>query len=345
VRILVTGSTSQQSNPDAHKRAANFTGLLFETLRSDERSEVFWKEPSVTWTEADLDEYDHVFVGLAPLMAMGANRVYGALSVVERLWGSRRLTVVLDSPDPDLFTRSLRSTLGNWESFTKAFFSYRKEFDLARGPEVSDRLRSGAERLMASTWPRTVVPGLPWTEAARIAAALPSGASGRVQTVNLDHLLLRRFGKERAEVPRLREWAYEKSGDRRWLPSQNLGLPVRELPSNHRIATDPLAVQQLRESVGLLVGPIRGEVWWTPKVAMSLAVLTPVFTDWHQSRLLGAEWTHLPGPHELARPEEAEELANDQYVSFVNSIPGPSEALRSLYAAANVKNRPRKAAS
>ena len=345
MRVLVTGSTSQQANPGAHRRSANFTGLVWETLRTDEKIETFWLEPSVRWTSSDLGQYDHVFVGLAPLMAMGANRVYGALSVIGELWNSKRLTLVVDAPDPDLVTRNLRSVLLNWPAFTKEFFSYRKEYGAARDPEVNDRLRAAAERLLHEAWPRTIVPGLPWTEPARIAACLPQGAAGRVSAVSLDGVLLERFGAPARYAPRLREWAYVRTADRKWLPSLGLGLPVRELVPNHRVATDPAHAERIRESVGLLVGPIRGEVWWTPKIAMALALGTPVFTDWHQSRRLGPEWTPLPAPHELAGPVETARLAADQYDSFAAAVPAPGAALGRLLRSAGVQNRPRRKAS
>ncbi len=340
MRFLLTGATSQQANPEAHKRSANFMGLIWEQLRQDETYHVDWREPSVHWRGDDLlRDYDHVFVGMASPLAMGANRIYGAMSVLEQLAGSSRVTIVVDSPDPDLITRGMKSVLGNWDSFTKEFFSYRREFDLAREGRTNARLRMQLMRMLSKPWPNVLAPGFPWSDATTIALTLPVDAAGRVRTVNLDHLLLARYRDAGApdRAWRLQEWAYEKSPDRKWLPSLNLGFPVRELKGNHRIATDPLHLAQLREATGLLVGPHRGEAWWTPKVAMSLSQLTPVFTDWTQSKLIGAEWAHLPGTHEVSRPEEADELAREQYVSYARSIPGPSEAKQALFKAAGVK--------
>lgn len=347
MRVLITGSTAQQASSESHRRSANFTGLIRDELRADERNEVHWREPSVTWDDDFLGGFDHVIVGVAPPQAMGANRIYGALSVVERMWGDKRLTLVADSPDPNLITRGLRTTLGNWESFTKPFFAYRKEYELATEPRHNARLMMSAIRLSTRKWPRTVVPGTPWTNAETVEAALPPGARGMVRTANLDHQLLTRFKDPSAGHDwRIREWAYEKSPDRKWLVGLALGLPVRELKPNHRVETDTAHAQQLRESVGLLIAPHRGQAWWTPKIAMALAQLTPVFTDWRQSRLVGAEWAGLPGTHEVRTPDEARDFASEQYVSYAASIPGPSESKAALYKAAGmVPSRSRRVAS
>jgi hypothetical protein len=155
-------------------------------------------------------------------------------------------------------------------------------------------------------------------------------------------LLLQRYAPERpAEQPspRRQQWAYERSADDKWLPSLALGLPVVEVPVNHRKETDGEAIRLLRESTGLLVGPVRGEVWWTPKIAMALSQLTPVFTDWHKSSDLGPAWAHLPGTHEALPVDEAHSIAIEQYVSFARAVPKPSASLQELYKAAGVNGR------
>ena len=174
MKILLTGSTSQQANPKAHRRSANFMGLIWEELRRDgSRVEVEWADPSVHWPgDGLLRKYDHVFVGLAPPMAMGANRIYGALSVLEQLAGSPRVTIVLDSPDPDLLGRGFKSILANWPTFTKPFFSYRQEFDLARETRTNTRLRMHVMRMLTNRWPNIIAPGLPWTDPTQIESAL-----------------------------------------------------------------------------------------------------------------------------------------------------------------------------
>lgn len=331
MKILVTGSTSQQANPDAHRKSANFTGLLWQALREDPHHEVHWRDPSVTWTAADLREYDRVFVGVAAPLAMGANRAYGALSVAGALWGDTRLSLVVDQPDPDLITRGLRSVLANPDSFTKPFFSYRKEYDLAREKKTNGRLREALGLLLEDEWPRTVVPGLPWSEPSQIEARLPEGASGKVVTASFDEILLGRFWENGAPaLPRLRAWAHEKTADYRWLQAQNLGAPLRELPANHRLETDSACAQQLRESMGLLVPPVRGLAWWTPKVAMAVALGAPVFTDWQKSARAGLAWAGLPATHEALGPGDAAEAAAHQRASFEAVTPDPADELKRI---------------
>lgn len=329
-KILVTGMTSQQVSPDAHKKAENFTGLLVEALKIDQTNEVWWLEPSCRWGDKELSQYSHVFVGIAPLLSMGANRAYGALSVIERMWGSGKLTLIYDQPDPGLFTRSLNSVMKNWDSFTKPFFSYRREYDVARDSAINSRLMMQAMRLQTREWPNVIVPGLPWKSrfVSFTVASLPVGAERSVRPICLDSLILSRWESRRPENPvePLWSWTATKSlvGSRsgqRWLGGLGLTAPVAALPQNHRIPTDEMTRVQLLESRGYLSGP----GLWTPQIAQALSQHSPVFSDWTvTSEALGPSWGWLPGSTETLGRAELTELARDQLRAYSGALKQPS---------------------
>lgn len=348
MKILITGATAAQANPESHRKAANFMGLVWEELRANQTTEVFWKDPSVRWTVKDLEVYDHVFVGLASPFAMGALRFYGALSVMEKLWHSSKLTLVLDSPDPGLVTRGLRSAVNNPDSLFKSFFSNRKEYALVTGQKERARLIEQVAKMLDTKWPSTVVPAFPWSRVEEIEPWLPQGAKGSLELLNLDHLILDRFKSESVldQDQRLQTWVYEPSTENKWLFSQNLGLPMSPLLSNHRIATDPINSKAIRESFGLLVGPTRGTTWWTPKVAVALAQGTPVMVDaWSSAQAIDPAWGHLPGPVEIMSSWKRAALAADQLQSYRKNIPGNQTAHHLLLTAAgaNSTNKRKKA--
>lgn len=345
MRVLLTGMTAQQVAPASHRRAANFMGLIWDLLREGGHHEVDWREPSVTWSKKDIEEqYDHVFIGVASPLAMGASRAYGALSLMSELKYSKRVTYVVDAPDPDLITRGLRSVLTNPESLTKPFFSNRREYELSRRPAVNARLQEQVARLLTEDWPTTISPGMPWTNQNQLALELPRVRLGSLRTLNLDYQILGRPWPEVSpgtpQTPLA--WAYERSPDRRWLPSLNLAVPTAELKGNHRIETDSVHAEQIRRSYGLLVGPHRGHTWWTPKAAMALAIGRPVFSaSWDQARAYCPSWDAIPGPYELATQETRLELAKRQREELLAHIPTTnSEALAALYKAAGMSKRP-----
>ena len=75
-KVLVTGFTSRQCNPAKTTRDVMVSWLIAEVCR-DLGYEVEHRNPLV---EEDYKEFDHVFLGQAPLHGLGSNRTYGALS-------------------------------------------------------------------------------------------------------------------------------------------------------------------------------------------------------------------------------------------------------------------------
>ena len=322
MKILVTGSTSQHLSELSHSRSSNFFGLLSAYLKKTwPTAKVDWLAPSVGWTKNELSEYDVVLVGLAPPQALGANKMYGAFSVISHLWGSDRLRLVVDQPDVDVLTRGLRSMSTNWGSFTKPFFSYRKEYEeVVESKELRTHLKGAFEALLDDDWPPVIVPAYPWFSAESMELGLPKGAAGRLIGTNFDLEILDRFSDsgegERAEV-----WTFEKHADYKWMQSLNLGFPTEVLPLNHRIETDTKAASMLGSSVGFLASPVGDRSWWTPKLAMALAKKTPVFPPWQETAWLGSSWSILPSTFETLDSGSRTKVAQEQVESYIDSLP------------------------
>jgi len=69
-KMLVTGFVSRQCNPVKNKRDVMPSWLLAEALR-DMGHEVEHRNPTMT---EDYEEFDRIFLGLAALHSVGANR-------------------------------------------------------------------------------------------------------------------------------------------------------------------------------------------------------------------------------------------------------------------------------
>ena len=318
--VLLTGMTAAQTNPVNHHRSPNFPGLLAEFLGEDDETKVQWSEPSVTWGDEYLDRFNLIIVGIAPVTGLGANRAYGALNIIERLWGDPRLRLLVDAPDPVQMKNANKAIVDTPGNLVKEFYSYRKEYREVHGdPALQERLVEAPRLLSQEAWPETIVPRLPWQTKESFARQLPQVRMLRM--TNLDQTLFRRYGDRQTSI-RLDRWAYEKGSHPSWLRRQGTTWPVEHLPKTHRKATWSETLDQLARSEGCLIEPSKSGTWWSPRYAMSLAVRTPVFTDWHESQLLSDSWMTLPATFEQMTPEERNQLADEQFATYMKATEG-----------------------
>lgn len=335
----MTGMTSQHTNPETHRRRANFSGLIRDAFRLTD-DEVYWQEPSVLWEEEYLDQFDAVLVGVSPLSSLGANRAYGALNVITRLWNSGRLTLLVDAPDPVKIESSVQAIVDNPDNLAKDFFEHRKQFRLTKEKEHLDRIWTGVYLLRTQPWPNTIFPTLPWQWPEEFLGQLRNTKLKDVRLLNLDSFLF-----ERASTPDLHRrhwWSYEPGSKPAWLERQLLTHSVHELPTTHRVPTNELTIRQLATSQGTLIAPSKSGTWWSPRYAMSLNQGTAVFSDWHETKRLDDSWEMLPTAYELLSPEDRKHVAASQALTYRAATPDQTEALGTLYSALNV---PRKADS
>lgn len=337
MKVLLTGMTSQHTNPDTHKKRVNFAGLIRDAFRITE-DEVYWQEPSVTWDDDYLKQFDAVIVGVAPLSSLGANRAYGALNVISRLWNSGRLTLLVDAPDCVKIETSAQAIIDHPESLVKEFFSHRKEYRLAREKQHFDRLYTGAFMLRTQLWRQTIFPRLPWQHAEDLVDQMRNTKFVQVTPLNLDSFLFSRYAAD-YNLTRHRWWAYEAGSAPGWLEKQQVCWTVDELPSTHRVPTNEMTLQQLRASRGTLIAPSKSGTWWTPRYAMSLSQGTPVFSDWRETKDLGEAWSVLPTGFEMMTDVEKAQLLTRQTMTFEMAAGNRRMALDNLYSALNLERK------
>jgi hypothetical protein len=64
-KILLTGMSAPHASTDANKRSLSFASLLSHVL-TVQGHEITQTDPEISWEASDLNEYDHVLVGLSP---------------------------------------------------------------------------------------------------------------------------------------------------------------------------------------------------------------------------------------------------------------------------------------
>lgn len=323
MKCLITGMTAAQTNPYYHERSPNFVGLLEDALSEHHR--VVWSEPSVDWDLEFLRQFDRVIVGVAPLTGLGANRAYGALSIIERLWDKPSLHLVVDAPDPSKIMPATRSIAATPENLTKEFFSFRKEYGkVAVDLSLQRRLLRAVQHLSDDPWPVTIVPQLPWQTRGQFERQLPK--VNRVRLLNLDRLLFDRHWN--ADTPiRIRkdQWSYEPGTHATWLRRQHVTWEVKKLPRTHRKPIVQETLDMLAESEGCLIAPSKNGTWWSPRYAMALAMGTAVFTDWHESQFLSSAWSGIPASFEEMNPQAQNDLVAEQVASYRAALPKEDE--------------------
>lgn len=324
-KILITGMSAPQASADANRRSLSFAGLMSAVL-TQQGHDVVQADPEVSWTIEDLSEYDSVMVGISPLTSLSANRIYGALSVIDILLDSEKLVLFIDAPEPTKITSSLRAMIKSPQNMTKPFYSYRKDYSYATMPNVLSSLLDVVHYLLNEKWPTTIYPSLPWSGTGKIISQLPVGASESIQGINLDSYLI--TNQDTLEVePREPKWVVENYLTT-WTKSTSATLSLSTLPMKwHKGWSDTDVQTQISRCVGALISPYpTSGTWWSYRLVQCLNVLTPVATDWRESGTLGPAWLHLAASIEEMTDEQRYQLAKDQREAYASAVPSRREA-------------------
>jgi hypothetical protein len=324
MKILLTGMASSHVSPKAHSNNFGFFAALNESLTTDGH-DVTWGPSSVTWDASDLDAYDAVFVGVVPPTAISANRAYGALNVIQKLFGSKKLYLVIDSPQYWLLEHSLASIVRQPEKLVSAFYNKRAEYSLAISPKTLEVLVDACQKLLSEKWPTTLYPSLPWKSSQSVAQLLPSGASDSVVGINFDSLYITKSLAEPGTDSD--HWTVTESKGP-WALA--MGRTIR-----HRIApvraskadTNDKVSETISGSIGVIITPQRrkGGTWWSFVYAQAMNELVPVVTEWRESSLIGQSWNVLASEVEDMTPIDRYLLAIKQREDYLNAINSNTE--------------------
>lgn len=314
-KILITGMTAPQASPKANRRATSFSAQIVETLlRSPEKHEVDWVDPDVDWSAEFFSQYDVVLVGVAPITGLGASRAYGALSTISQLYGTPKLHLFLDAPNPFQITHSFNAVLKTPDSLFKEFYKYRQQYDLIFDPDVRLRVYTAIRLLATETWPITIYPSLPWSQE-NPADELPNGAAPSLRSLNLDIFTLNRPHYETHQVAE--KWVMDDLKSK-WhgFVAHTLAYPVISMKSN-KFSPDSEVDFAMATSVGALISPAkRGKTWWSYRYPQALRINTPIVTEWREAGELGDEWSVLGAQFEHMSDERRLEIAQQQQSSY-----------------------------
>ncbi len=325
--------SAPQASSSANLKNLSFAGLINMAL-TDAGHEVVWASPSVYMTEETLNEFDAVVVGVSPITSMGANRVYGALNVIQTMWGSDKLTLFVDTPTPSQIEVSLKSVINNPESLTKSFFSYRKEYsNVVADKKLLDSAFDAVNLLYKEDWQKTVYAKLPWKSLDSVKMA-PNFKKNLVG-LNLDSYILFELDVDDAE--RVDKWVYDSS-ESPWYKNQLQFLKLPTLPMKiNRGSNDSEVATQILRSVGALISPDRRDgTAWSNRYIQALNAKTPIITEWKESGVLGDAWSVLAYSIEEMSQSRRDLVSLAQKESYLANIPDKKTALKNLESTLNI---------
>jgi hypothetical protein len=323
MKILMTGMASSHCQI---KGNTTFFSTLYTAL--SEVAEVTISEPKLSWGRADLQKFDAVIVGLTPPTSLSANKIYAALHVLDLMYESPKLRLVIDDRQVWQYKNSLKSFTRNPMQILSIAFCNRKDYKLALD-EHSISIKSVADKMATLQWPKSYVPLLPWGSVKTAAKSLEFIPEDRLVGLKIDALLL---DKQPAQIGRHEQWAVEDINSSWWAKvSQTLRFGGVSTALNKR-SNDEHADKTMRDSIGLIAPPQgrKAGTWWSYRYVQALNTSTPIVTDWRDSRSLSGVWAMLAYQVEDMEPYERQYLADLQYKSYVNSIPTKEELLNTL---------------
>jgi hypothetical protein len=323
MKILMTGMASSHCSL---KGNVSFFSTLHSVL--SEMGDVTICEPDLAWTRADLQKYDAVIVGLTPPTAVTANKIYGALHVLDLMYESPKLRLVVDGPQVWQFKNSIeafkRSPLQIFGPMHLNRQNYKKAMDTQVGS-----IKSVADKMKHLVWPLTYVPLLPWGNEATAAASLDFIPEDRLIGLNLDAFLLDRAV---STIGRKDRWAVENMNSTWW---EKVSLSLR-FPSNpttvNKRANDEYALGLMKDSMAIAIAPQDRKVgtWWSYRYVQALNTGIPIATKWQDSSILGESWRVLAYQIEDLEHYERPYLADSQYKEYVAAITTKEDVLKTL---------------
>lgn len=298
----------------------SFSSALVDILRGD-GVEVDWKDVSVRQSAIDVNQYDAVILGIAPVLSLSANKPYGVLSLINELKDRDKLVLLADAPEPSKIHASLRSACADHEKFIKNLYSKRKEYlQVTSNKKALKSVISGAEFLLNQKWPTTLYPSFPWSPERFTATGLPESATDSFYGISIDKFYMTDIA--RIDATRANRWVAESIGTK-WTTSVCDGLtfpvgPIKE----HRMWSDTDVQANISGAVGTLIGPYDDKLtWWSPRFFQSMNTLTPIAMEWRTSEVLGNAWNHLAAGIEQLSIIDRYELAVWQREQYAARLP------------------------
>lgn len=324
MKVLFTGMSSSHCKEGKNES-------FFRTLAKayGEFSEVVWSEPKLSWTRSDLENFDEIVFGFAPPTSMGANYIYGAIHVLNLMYESPKLAVVVDSPQMWQYKNSVRAFKRDPDQIFGPFYSKRRNYKEAKTGNIVSAAQSLADKMSSISWPRTYVPKLPWSSNESIAEKIPFVSSSSIVPLNLDSFLL---VKDTPKVHRQEQWAVDNVKSSWWSTlSGGLRLPGESIKDSSK-PKDLEAEQRISMSMGLIMTPQDRNMgtWWSYRYIQGMNTVTPIATYWQDTAAFSEQWSWLAYQIEDMEPYERQDVAFKQRKAYEAAIPTREESLNTL---------------
>jgi hypothetical protein len=324
MKILMTGMASAHCSTKGN--TTFFSGLY---LAFSEFADVTLCEPKLTWTRAELEEYDLVVIGLTPPTSLAANKIYGALHALNLLYESPKLRVVVDGPQVWQFKNSFASYRKNPLQIFSSMNSARKNFNDAKTKNLND-FKALADKMNSLLWPKTYVPILPWGSTQKAAEALGFIPADRVIGIQIDSFLLDK--QSAVHTVKNQVWAVDNIKSSWWSTlSKTLRIPGISVAATRK-PRDFEVELNMSKAIGLVVTPQDRKVgtWWTYRYIQALNSNTPVVTYWQDTAAFSDAWAKLAYQVEDMDPYDRQELARAQFKDYVDNIPQTNQVVHTL---------------
>lgn len=329
--ILITGMTSPQTSSRLGEKSLSFARAIYD-IASENGHNVAFVVPSISMRRDDFNRYDMIIVGVAPPLSIVSSRAYAALHVIDELIGDPRLMFLVDTSAPERITANLRAIEKDFSTMTREFHSKRPNYEaVVLNDKLQMKIRNALSFLAMGEWPSTIVPAMPWTDAAQIAGALPSGVdASTVIGINPDSYYLKKNVRN-SERNIVNRWVVDSPGTK-WseLVAKTLTYPQVPMKMN-KGTTDSGVYERIRDSVGVLLSPDNnGTLQWSHRWAQALNANTPIASDWRTTSMLGESWSHLGAGIEAMSPIDLYELSTSQRIEYAEAIPTRDSVMESL---------------
>jgi len=322
-KIFLTGMTAVHCSKEVNDRSLNFAGLMYQVLVSAGH-DVTWGNPSVFMTKESLSNYDAVIVGVSPATSLSSNRIYGALAIIDDLWGDDKLSLYVDVPNVRQISTSFKS-FSQVENVTKPFFSGRREYKLVvASKKILSKVTSASNKITNEEWVSTTLyPALPWKTSDLI--RLPSNAKANLVKINLDsHILLPEPIPNEESVAK---WACDNPSTK-WVISlmPHLSLPVVPMRWDKKSYDEQIFNQISRSYASLICPDPKDGTYWNYQYIQSMNAGIPIATQWQESASVSDAWGVLASNIDVMSSSQREFLALAQRESYAKAIPSKKDS-------------------
>lgn len=328
--VLITGMTSPQCSKRLIDKSKSFAGVLSDAL-SFSGADVTIAEPTLERRKIDLDKFDFVLVGVAPILSLTANHAYGALEIISKLADSGQLILYIDAPEPGKIRHSLQAVNRNFGSVLKPFYASRKGYKTVESNmKMQKRLKNTVNLLLEEWKIKTLYPGTPFTTNSDVERRLFGDDRGIIRPINVDALYFDQ-GLIIHSGARNRSFVMENEKTK-WSTSVRKTTNMPCVPMKvHKGETDSDVFARVSLASGSLIGPSDdGLIWWSHRLTQSLNAMTPIITDWRAGQKIGQSWSHIAPALEEMTSIDIYETVTKQKIEYMEAILSKQDAVQAL---------------